>query len=58
MKTLTLFSVAALMIASFVGCTTVEKSPETTSTTTTESSTVRTPVAGASTTETHTVRSY
>ncbi len=56
MKSPTRLSAAVLIAVFAIGCTTVVKEPAST-TTTTETSTVRTPVAGA-TTETHTVRSY
>ncbi len=56
MKSLTRLSAAVLIAVCYVGCTTVVKEPAST-TTTTETSTMRTPVAGA-TSETHTVRSY
>ena len=58
MKTQILATLTALVIgAAFTGCETTVEAPATTSTTTTETSSVHSPVVGSST-ETRTMRTY
>lgn len=59
-KSITLYCCATLVGLAFVstGCTTVDEPESETTTTVTEQTTLRRPVAGASTVETQTYRSY
>ncbi len=59
MKNLAQLFLAVVALSALSACTTVEDRPATTQTThTTESSTLRSPLGGASATETHTTRNY
>lgn len=58
MKNLAQLFLAAVALSALSACTTVEDRPATTQTSHTESSTLRSPLGGASATETHTTRNY